>query len=196
MYYIVQAGDTLSKLAKKFYGDARRFPLIANANFMRATDTLHIGAKLLIPDPHSAGSTAISPNPVSDLNEKKFSLLHPATASRGRAMIELCAQSGVNLLVTQGLRTWEEQDQLYAKGRSVPPIGKKFIVTNAKGGQSYHNFGWRLTSLCSMRLARPIGMTHTPGGKLPHKSENLSASNAAAIGGHSKIYLIFSTRVE
>jgi hypothetical protein len=30
---------------------------------------------------------------------------------------------------------------LYTKGRTVPPIGKKYIVTNAKGGQSYHNFG-------------------------------------------------------
>jgi peptidoglycan LD-endopeptidase CwlK len=43
--------------------------------------------------------------------------------------------------VTQGLRTWEEQDALYAKGRSVAPLGKKYFVTMAKGGQSYHNFG-------------------------------------------------------
>lgn len=35
------------------------------------------------------------------------------------------------------LRTIEEQDALYAKGRTKP--GK--IVTNAKGGQSYHNYG-------------------------------------------------------
>lgn len=35
------------------------------------------------------------------------------------------------------LRTIEQQDALYAKGRTKP--GK--IVTNAKGGQSYHNYG-------------------------------------------------------
>jgi peptidoglycan L-alanyl-D-glutamate endopeptidase CwlK len=35
------------------------------------------------------------------------------------------------------LRTIEEQDALYAQGRTKP--GK--IVTNAKGGQSYHNYG-------------------------------------------------------
>jgi peptidoglycan L-alanyl-D-glutamate endopeptidase CwlK len=35
------------------------------------------------------------------------------------------------------LRTPAEQDKLYAKGRTKP--GK--IVTNAKGGHSYHNYG-------------------------------------------------------
>lgn len=35
------------------------------------------------------------------------------------------------------MRTFAEQDALYAQGRTAP--GK--IVTNAKGGQSYHNYG-------------------------------------------------------
>jgi peptidoglycan L-alanyl-D-glutamate endopeptidase CwlK len=35
------------------------------------------------------------------------------------------------------LRTFAEQDALFAQGRSKP--GK--VVTNAKGGQSYHNYG-------------------------------------------------------
>ena len=35
------------------------------------------------------------------------------------------------------LRSFAEQDALYAQGRSIP--GK--IVTKAKGGQSYHNYG-------------------------------------------------------
>ena len=35
------------------------------------------------------------------------------------------------------LRTFKEQDDLYAIGRGKP--GK--VVTNAKGGQSYHNYG-------------------------------------------------------
>lgn len=40
--------------------------------------------------------------------------------------------------ITQGLRTFEEQNDLYAIGRTKP--GKK--VTNAKGGQSVHNYGF------------------------------------------------------
>lgn len=43
----------------------------------------------------------------------------------------------VTLRITQGLRTIEEQNALYAQGRTTP--GRK--VTNAKGGQSYHNWG-------------------------------------------------------
>lgn len=35
------------------------------------------------------------------------------------------------------LRTFKEQNDLYAKGRTLP--GKK--VTNARGGESYHNYG-------------------------------------------------------
>jgi peptidoglycan L-alanyl-D-glutamate endopeptidase CwlK len=56
-------------------------------------------------------------------------------------MLELCLEAGIALLVTQGLRTWEQQDHLYAKGRTTPPLGKQHIITYAKGGQSYHNFG-------------------------------------------------------
>lgn len=37
------------------------------------------------------------------------------------------------------LRTYKEQDALYAIGRTINPGAAK--VTNAKGGQSYHNFG-------------------------------------------------------
>lgn len=36
-----------------------------------------------------------------------------------------------------GLRTFAQQDALYAQGRTTP--GKK--VTNARGGESWHNFG-------------------------------------------------------
>ena len=44
---------------------------------------------------------------------------------------------GVRLRFTQTLRTNKEQDDLYAQGRTK----KGKIVTNAKGGQSIHNFG-------------------------------------------------------
>lgn len=44
---------------------------------------------------------------------------------------------GIQLRVIQGLRTFEEQNELYNQGRTTP--GSK--VTNAKGGQSFHNYG-------------------------------------------------------
>lgn len=50
---------------------------------------------------------------------------------------ELETRHSIKVLITQGLRTWQEQDALYAQGRTAP--GR--IVTFAKGGYSWHNFG-------------------------------------------------------
>lgn len=47
------------------------------------------------------------------------------------------ATLGCDYILISGNRTWPEQDALYAQGRTKP--GNK--VTNAKGGQSNHNFG-------------------------------------------------------
>lgn len=44
---------------------------------------------------------------------------------------------GIRLRFSHTLRTWKEQDELYSQGRTK--AGK--IVTNAKGGQSIHNYG-------------------------------------------------------
>ncbi len=49
---------------------------------------------------------------------------------------EIAARSGYEYCAVSGNRTWAEQDALYAQGRTKP--GNK--VTNAKGGQSNHNF--------------------------------------------------------
>lgn len=43
----------------------------------------------------------------------------------------------MKLRVTQGLRTFEEQDKLYELGRA----NSKPMVTNSRGGYSFHNFG-------------------------------------------------------
>jgi peptidoglycan L-alanyl-D-glutamate endopeptidase CwlK len=51
--------------------------------------------------------------------------------------IVLCKKNGVDVLITQGVRTTEYQNSLYAQGRTTP--GK--IVTNCKGGYSPHNYG-------------------------------------------------------
>ena len=84
-------------------------------------------------------------------------------------MLDLCAQRGLAILVTQGLRTCEEQDRLYAKGRTSPPVGKKFIVTNAKGGQSYHNFGLAFDIVVLDSLGKADWDTNHPGWTLAAK---------------------------
>lgn len=49
----------------------------------------------------------------------------------------LAGQEGIDLRVVSAYRGHAEQDRLFAKGRSAP--GQR--VTNARGGQSWHNFG-------------------------------------------------------
>ncbi len=63
--------------------------------------------------------------------------LHPKLRSEVADIIKDIQSKGVDIRITQGLRTFAEQDALYAQGRTTP--GK--FVTNAKGGQSWHNFG-------------------------------------------------------
>lgn len=74
---------------------------------------------------------------IDQINTDRLSKVHPWLSSVMHQVIGACATQGVPVLITQGLRTWQEQDALYGQGRTSP--GKK--VTNARGGQSYHNFG-------------------------------------------------------
>jgi nucleoid-associated protein YgaU len=50
--YIVQSGDSLSKIAKKFYGDATSWKKIfeANRDVVKNPDLIQPGWKLQIPD--------------------------------------------------------------------------------------------------------------------------------------------------
>ena len=76
--------------------------------------------------------------PLSAKNEKKVEKLHPKIRCSVRDFINDSERElGIKLIIVQGLRTYEEQNKLYAKGRTASGS----IVTKAKGGQSNHNFG-------------------------------------------------------
>lgn len=70
----------------------------------------------------------------------RIALLHPKLREEATAIYkEICTTLTGKAICrfSHTLRTFAEQDALYAQGRAKP--GK--VVTNAKGGQSYHNFG-------------------------------------------------------
>lgn len=67
----------------------------------------------------------------------RFNNLHPAVEEGARELMKRSFARGIPIQITQGYRSIKEQNSLYAIGRTVN--GKK--VTNAKGGQSYHNYG-------------------------------------------------------
>jgi len=71
-----------------------------------------------------------------DKRNKKIHL-HPEFRKKMAALAERLAARGMAALITDGFRSFQEQDDLFAQGRTKP--GRK--VTNARGGQSNHNYG-------------------------------------------------------
>lgn len=74
---------------------------------------------------------------VDSRSEKVIATLLPEVQPIARALIQKSVEMGINIKIISGLRTYEEQDALYAQGRTTPGN----IVTNARGGHSNHNFG-------------------------------------------------------
>lgn len=68
---------------------------------------------------------------------QKIQTLESDTAKKAIAFLNAAEKEGILLRVIAAKRTWEEQNALYAQGRTKP--GK--VVTNARGGESMHNFG-------------------------------------------------------
>lgn len=74
----------------------------------------------------------------SMINSRKLEDLHPKVKVLCEKFIEKCKSQNIDVLITSTYRDGASQDALYAQGRTT--AGK--IVTNARAGQSYHN--WRV----------------------------------------------------
>jgi len=70
------------------------------------------------------------------INSRNLDELLPEVKAKVEDFIKACQHSGIDLLVTSTYRDNESQDALYAQGRTTE--GR--IVTNAKGGESFHNY--------------------------------------------------------
>ena len=71
-------------------------------------------------------------------SDNRIASLHPYVQNQMKAFVlKAELRFDVDLRVVQGYRTYEEQDKLYAQGRTAPGS----IVTKARGGFSNHNFG-------------------------------------------------------
>ncbi|WP_413288473.1 peptidoglycan-binding protein LysM [Bdellovibrio sp. HCB337] len=64
-YYTVQSGDTLSKIAARFYGDAMKYPAIFEANrpMLSHPDKIYPGQNLRIPPPEARTETVAEHHP-------------------------------------------------------------------------------------------------------------------------------------
>ena len=71
------------------------------------------------------------------IDSRDINDLHPKVAALAKRFIRDCAEAGITVEIISTLRDNARQNALYAQGRTKP--GK--IVTYAKGGQSWHNYG-------------------------------------------------------
>lgn len=63
--------------------------------------------------------------------------LHPEVAEKAALVKQIAADQGILIRYTDGYRSFEHQDALYNQGRTT----EGQVVTNARGGESYHNYG-------------------------------------------------------
>lgn len=68
---------------------------------------------------------------------ERLQKVQPFIRERAVRFFDTMESMGLRPRVVQGFRTTEEQNALYAQGRST----KGKIVTNARGGESFHNYG-------------------------------------------------------
>ena len=87
--------------------------------------------------PRGSAQPVAAGQAVDSRSERVIATLQPEVQSYARALVHKAAGAGITIKVISGTRTYDEQNALYAKGRTAP--GR--IVTNARGGYSNHNFG-------------------------------------------------------
>lgn len=63
--------------------------------------------------------------------------LHPIVESKRDQLIAQAEEVGIEILITDGFRSVEEQNDIHAQGRTRGGN----VVTYAEGGESYHNYG-------------------------------------------------------
>ncbi len=63
--------------------------------------------------------------------------LHPTVAEAKDKLISQTKANGITIIITDGFRSIAEQDALFEQGRTTDGN----IVTNVRGGDSYHNYG-------------------------------------------------------
>lgn len=116
-------------------------------------------------------------------NSRSLDDLLPPVRARAQAFLAACKQEGIDILVTSTYRDLESQAALYAQGRTAP--GKR--VTNAKPGQSYHN--WRVAfDVVPLRDGKAVWNTTGADGKLWERIGQLGEAAGLEWAGRWKTF--------
>jgi len=96
----------------------------------------------------------------------KIMELHPKIRFEVLHLTKKCYAQNLKIRIVQGLRTFAEQDGLYAQGRTKPGP----IVTNARGGFSCHCYGLAI-DFCLLKNGGSISWDTTADFNNDHKSD-------------------------
>lgn len=105
----------------------------------RSRSTTFIIIAILLAILYMQLSTSV-PNILPDLDEEDATPvtdIHPVVLAQKNKLVAKAREIGIRIMITDGYRSDEEQNRLYSKGRST----EGNIVTNAKAGESLHNYG-------------------------------------------------------
>lgn len=95
--------------------------------------------------------------PLDGISLARLQLVNPVIGKLVQQMADALDLEQITFRITQGFRTWPEQYDLYAQGRTKP--GE--IVTHAKGGESWHNLG-SAVDFAPMKDGKPVWNTSDP----------------------------------
>ncbi len=110
---------------------------------------------------------------MDQVSERRLNDVHPMLQRKIRQLADILAtdRPPIILRITQGYRSWAEQAQLYAQGRSVP--GK--VVTNAEPGHSWHQFGLAVDVV-------PLGLEGQPDWNIEHPTWQRIVAAGTSLG--------------
>ena len=109
------------------------------AKVKRRKSTRYIIAAVLLAIIYMQLQTSI-PEILPDLDKEEsppVTELHPVVLAQKNKLVAKMRELGIRVVITDGFRSHQEQSRLYEQGRS----GEGQIVTNAKAGESLHNYG-------------------------------------------------------
>jgi len=114
-------GQTTTNAVMKFQSDNGLYPEVDVSPRTRR--------KLFNPYPKDNYENRPTSNSISSLN--------PYVEQLARKFLDLTKANGLDVRVIAAFRSWDDSDKLYTQGRTTP--GE--IGSNARGGESYHNWG-------------------------------------------------------
>jgi peptidoglycan L-alanyl-D-glutamate endopeptidase CwlK len=85
-------------------------------------------------------------------NQELLATLLPEVAAKVRRVLRTLEADGLYFFISLAYRTLGEQDAIFAQGRTRP--GK--VVTNARGGMSWHNFNRAVDLVLTGENGEPV----------------------------------------